>query len=630
MSVNNHFTHPEKRTTGVRESPVRIIRNRQSEPPIQTRNTRGGLTRDTGGDRNSITHCGRLPMDTDAELSRGLRYHRMGKTDEAGRIYEKILLTHPRHPDALHLAGCLAHQTGRPDVAADLIKRAVRILPHHPFFHNSLGLVFQAGGRLDMAIAAYTKALELKPDLAEAHNNLGLAFQEQGLPDQAASCYRKATAFSPNAPEPYNNLGNLLTNEGKADKALPLFLKAVKLRPDYPEAWNNMGVACQNLNRVGHAITCYGKALDLNPGFVDARNNLGIAYQHLGETNHALDCFRKALALEPENPDAHFHLSLLLLLQGKMTEGWKEYEWRQLRDEWKNVHPWSDTAPGWDGTSFHGQTLLIRSEQGLGDTIQFVRYLPLVKDLGGKIIFEIPESLLNLFRNIPGAENLIPLTPPESSLPHHDLSVALMSIPGLLGTTLETVPDLVPYIFPDPRKTTSWKRRMKHKGMGVGLVWAGNPGNHDDRNRSCDLRHFLPLAGIPGVQFYGLQKGTAAAQANELPHGMMMENLGKHLRDFSDTCAVIENLDLVISVDTAVVHLAGAMGKPVWVLLPYAPDWRWLLEREDSPWYPTMRLFRQLEPGNWGELFRRVTHQLQSVSAGIHRGGTSERRKTMQ
>lgn len=540
------------------------------------------------------------------ELNKAVSYHQSGQLHKAQEIYKKILQHVPNHSDSLHLLGLIAHQTGENDRAADLITKAIRILPDDPNYHNSLGLVFKARGDLDEAIVCYSRALELKPDLTEAHNNLGVSLQSQGKADEAIACFRKALVFSPHAPEPYNNMGNALKEQGKYDKAISSYHKALKLKPDYPEAYNNIGAAYQNLNRFKEAISNYQKAIGLRPDYTEAHINMGISYQYCGRLESAISCYQKAIELDPDNADAHFHHSYALLLSGKLQEGWKEYEWRFMRDEWRSVHTYHYNSPRWDGSSFQGKTLFVHAEQGLGDTLQFIRYLPMVKNLGGKVVLETVKPMLNLFRDFPGVDELVPLSSKQPLFSEYELYIPLMSVPGLFRTTLDTIPAEVPYIYAEPQKVEYWRSRLTGTGFNIGIVWAGNPANADDHNRSCNLTSFFPLAQIPNVKLYGLQKGQAAPQP--------ITNLGEELEDFQDTAGVIENLDLVISVDTAVAHLAGAMGKPVWTLLSFAPDWRWLLDREDTPWYPTMRLFRQTEPGNWDSVIQRATTELRALA----------------
>lgn len=587
---------------------------------------------------------GQRGTDMSERLQMGVRFHQSGELQKAEELYEEILKSDPVHADAMHLLGFIRHQTGDNAAAAALIRMAIRIHADSPDYYNSLGLVLKAQGKIEEAVSCYQKALSLKPDMTEALNNLGIAFQGQGKHDKAVACYRKILETGPDIAEVHNNMGNAFKEMGKPEAATASYKTALQIRPDYAEAWFNMANTCLERNRFHDAIYYYRKGLELNPvcaeacynmanahyelgqleaaingysravrlkpDFTAAYDNMGKAWQDMGRLEEALACYEKTLRLEPENADTHFDRSLLLLLSGNFKEGWKEYEWRFVKSGWKKVYPHRLAIPRWDGSDFEGKRLLVHAEQGLGDTIQFARYLPMVKKKGGEVVFEVKEALIPLFRNFPGIDGLRALSPTEQPATDFDLFIPLLSLPGLFATTPATIPAKIPYLYADPRKTQYWRTQLPGRGLKAGVIWAGSPGNNDDRNRSCNLSHFFPLARITALKLYGLQKGAAAAQADDLPKSISFANVGQALDDFSDTAAVIENLDLIISVDTAVVHLAGAMGKPVWTLLPYAPDWRWFLEGSHSPWYPTMRLFRQTRRGDWKSVFQQVAREL--------------------
>ena len=334
----------------------------------------------------------------------------------------------------------------------------------------------------------------------------------------------------------------------------------------------------------------------------------------MGRIDEAISHFREAVRLQPGLAEVHWNLSLALLINGQFAEGWKKHEWRFRRGKRSTIYPHRFGIPLWDGSSFTGKRLFVHSEQGFGDTLQFIRYLPMVKSFGGTVIFEAFGPLLEIIRGFAGIDKLVEISPDRRHVENCDYYVPLMTLPMLFATDLPTIPTNIPYIFADPEKVEQWKNRINRKGFRIGIVWAGKPAHENDGNRSCAIEQFLTLAGIPGVELYGLQKGDAARQAEALVGTKRIINFDCELKDFSETAAAIENLDLVISVDTALVHLAGAMGNPVWTLLPYAPDWRWLLEREDSPWYPTMRLFRQPARGEWGAVFDKIKGELEKLT----------------
>jgi hypothetical protein len=341
--------------------------------------------------------------------------------------------------------------------------------------------------------------------------------------------------------------------------------------------------------------------------------------QDKGRWNESLSCCEEALTHDPLNGEAHFDRSLLLLRLGRMEEGWKEYEWRFQRVNRHNAYPHRLSSPRWDGSEFQGRTILVHCEQGFGDTLQFARYLPRVKQRGGTVIFETQAQFFSLFKGFPGADEVVALSADAPVDRHCDCHVPLLSLPRIFGTTIDTIPVCSPYVSANPCKETFWNTRLGVGGMRVGVAWAGSAWHVKDRKRSCGIAPFLALAPIPGLRLIGLQKGDAAAEALNLPADLGFSNVGGELNDFSDTAALVSVLDIVISVDTAVAHLAGAMGKPVWVVLPFVCDWRWLTDRQDSPWYPSMRLFRQGRGETWPDVFHRVAAALRGRAEGEER-----------
>jgi len=333
----------------------------------------------------------------------------------------------------------------------------------------------------------------------------------------------------------------------------------------------------------------------------------------MGRIDEAIAACRQAIALNPDYAEFHFNLALSLLTSGDFQQGWEEYEWRWKCKEFPS--PARDFAqPQWDGCPLEGRTLLLHTEQGHGDALQFIRYFPLVEQRGGKILIECYAELQRLFRTTAGRCQVVVRGQP---LPAFDLHSPLLSLPRVFGTNLANIPNTVPYLRADPEDAGRWQRRLADDSalVKVGLAWAGRPTHTNDRNRSIKLARLAPLGQLPGVRFFSLQKGEVAAEAKTPPPGMELVDWTEELKDFAETAALIANLDLVVAVDTAVVHLAGAMGKPVWVLLPFGSDWRWLLERQDSPWYPSMRLFRQSRIGDWDSVIARV---VEALSLQIH------------
>ncbi len=507
------------------------------------------------------------------------QYHQNGKLHQAEAQYRMILKEIPDNAEALHGLGIIAFQLKKYDVAFDFISKAIENKPEAPQFHYNCGLVLVAMKRQDEAIRAFQQAIQYKPDYADAYYNLALALKEQQ----------------------------------QFEDAIENFEQSIRFHSDNADAYYNLGNTHKSLNHHEAAAESYNKAINGNPNFAKAYNNLAFVQQEQGHIKKAIENYRQAIHLKPEFVEAHWNLSLALLLNGEFKEGWKEHEWRFLRAKRNSNYPYRFGIPPWDGSFFEGKRLFVHCEQGLGDTIQFIRYLPFVKDRGGKVFFETFTPLINLLKGFPGIDELVELSPDRSLPESCNFYLPLMSLPYIFGTTIDTIPSDLPYIVSGYQKVEQWKTRMSGKGFKVGIVWAGKPEHENDRNRSCALESFATLALIPGLKLYGLQKGSAARQIGSLGGRMNLVNFDHELADMSETAAAIDNLDLVISVDTAVAHLAGAMGKPVWTLLPFAPDWRWLLNRDDSPWYPSMRLFRQKKHGDWDSVFKRIAMELEKI-----------------
>jgi tetratricopeptide (TPR) repeat protein len=512
---------------------------------------------------------------------------------------------------------------GKLDEAIASFREALQFKPDSAEAYSNLGVVFAKKRKLDEAVANYQQALRIKPDYPEAQNNLGVALADLGRTDEAIARYRQAVRIRPTFVEGHYNLGNALAQQEKLDEAVASQREALRLKPDYAEAHNNLGAALIKQGKASEAEACYREALRIRPDYVEARKNLGSTLLEMGKPQEAVACFEQALELKPDYADAHFHRSIVWLLMGNFEAGWPEYEWR-----WRGTYltPRQFSQPLWDGSALEGRTILLHAEQGLGDALQFIRYAPLVKERGGRVIVECPQAMAALLSACPGIDRIIP---GGSALPAFDVHTPLLSVPRILGTTLATVPANVPYVFPSEELVEKWRRELAilpsplrgeasrgasapgggRASFKIGIAWKGSSKYQRDRFRSIPLARFEPLAGVEGVQLFSLQKGEGAEQLQTISNRFSVTDLGSRLDlagAFVDTAAVMKNLDLVITSDTAIPHLAGALGVPVWVALPFVPDWRWLMHREDSPWYPTMRLFRQTEQGNWSEVFERI------------------------
>lgn len=549
------------------------------------------------------------PEIADAHNNLGVALQQQGQLDEAVASYRRALELRPEFADAhKNLANALS------TVAATRapIEKAVG------YFIDS-GIELRIQGKVDEAIACYRRALEQNPGSMEAHYNLGEALQAQGKLDSAAASYRRALELSPDYSAAHNNLGNVLRDQGKLPEAHASFCRALELKPESVVAHINLGNVLRDLDRPEEALACWRRALELKPGFAEAHNNLASVLQDQKKFDEALAHYRQAFELKPEYAEARSNWSLLTLLRGDFERGWPEYEWRLLAMTPQRAF----AQPRWDGSSLAGRTILLHAEQGFGDTIQFIRYIELVAQSGGRVIVECQKRLGRLLRGSLAGFTVVEKGEPA---PSFDVQCALLSLPMVFRTTLQTIPQQVPYLFADANAVTRWRDKIAHgtPSFNVGLAWAGNKTHKNDRKRSLKLEALAPLGRVPGVRFYSLQKGDPAQQALMPPPGMQIIDWTNELDDFADTAALVANLDLVIAVDTAVAHLAGALGIPVWTLLPFAPDWRWLLDRDDSPWYPTMRLFRQTVPGDWDSVIEVVCDALRRTAGQSLREGIAE------
>ena len=492
-------------------------------------------------------------------------------------------------------------------------QKVLDIVPDSANTYLNMGNAFKVLGQTDKAVSCYRKVLEMHPEDTGAWINIGLAFKERGMNREALCCYERAIEISPGEAKAYTLAGDIFRDLGQLEKAFSWYQTALRLRPDLPKAHIDIGGICFQQEKFEEARLCCEKALSLKPDYVEALYNLAITLEALGRVKEAMEMYTRVLTLDPRHRDAALNRSLCLLLTGNFDDGWREYENRIVPDEWKNVYPYRYNLPRWDGSPLEGKKIFVHDEQGIGDTIQFVRYLPMVKSLGATVILETRKSLFGLFQNFHGIDRLVERRVSGDPVEACDCYIPLLSLPGIFGTRPDSIPASVPYLFADAQKANHWHNRLSGPEFKTGLVWRGNPRHKKDRSRSCALQHFEQLSMLTGLKIFGLQKMDSAAVNKELSGRTWIKNLGREFRDFTDTAAVIANLDLVVSVDTAVAHLAGAMGKPVWLLLPFVPDWRWMTKREDSPWYPSMRLFRQPQRGVWASVVENVRRALKRL-----------------
>ena len=475
-------------------------------------------------------------------------------------------MTQPLPVAALFRRGVECQSQNRIPEAAQWFFQVLRAEPKHFEALYNLGLLLQRMNQRDGAMACYQQALALRPDFAPAWNNLGVAYRDAGRWADAIACYRRALRLQPDAPDTCNNLGNALRTEDQLAEAIHLLEKSVRRAPANPRVWHN----------------------------------LGNARREAGRLEEATAAFEQALALAPDLAEAHWDLAFVLLLHGRWARGWAEYEWRWRRPD---IVRRAFLQPEWRGEDLAGKTILVHAEQGLGDTLQFSRYLPLVAKTAGRVLFECPPAVAGLMESIEGVARVLRKGEP---LPDFDLHVPLLSLPRCFQTQVETVPGLAPRRAGVSPRTLLPPPAVHDAPLKVGLAWAGNPNHVNDRRRSLPPRFLEPLLRERGVAFYSLQVGQAGDWAAHSLSGPPPVDLRPLIRDFVDTAVLMGQLDLIISVDTSTAHLAGFLGRPVWTLLPFAPDWRWLLGRSETPWYPTMCLLRQPRPGDWASVIEEV------------------------
>ena len=448
------------------------------------------------------------------------------------------------------------------------------------------------------------------PDVPEVLHLLGLVRMRLGDAKGAVEFIGRAVQLRPDDADALVNFGNALRDDGKLGEAIAAFRRAIEIRPEFAGACNNLGTALLEDGQTEAAIEAYRNAVRIDPGYADAHYHLGNALKSQGELAAAIEAYERAIPIKPDMALAHWNLSWSLLLVGQFGRGWREYEWRNLARRGGNDRHFAQ--PQWRGEDLAGKTILLHGEQGLGDAIQFIRYAPLVAQRGARVVLLCRKMLARLFRDFPGVERMITA---EDALPSFDVHCPLVSLPLAFGTDLNSIPAGIPYLKAEAELVEKWKSIVGKNSseLQVGLTWAGSPTNLGDKKRSIALERLAPLGDIAGVVFHSLQKGPAAAQSP--PVEMKFRDHGERLEDLADTAALIANLDLVISVDTVVAHLAGAMGKPIWLLIPFDPDWRWMVNRNDSPWYPTMRIFRQRRPGEWGGPIWEMAEALAELTA---------------
>jgi tetratricopeptide (TPR) repeat protein len=545
------------------------------------------------------------PESAEAHYNLALISEEQAKLDEAVAEYRRTLQLKPGLAEAHHRLGCLLADRGEVEGARDCFQRALALDAGLFETYDRLGALLASRDNFENAVVCFQRALALKPDFAEAHANLGASLSEQGKYEEAVVCLRRSLEIKPDFAQAYNLLGTALLMQRKYEDAVISLRRALALKSEFSEAHTHLGAALSMQGQLDEAVTCFQRALDLKPDCSEAHNNLGAVLERQERLDDAVSSFNRALELRPDFVEARIGRALALLLMGRFKEGWPEYEWRLKR---KGVEEPVLQKPRWTGTTVPGARILLRCEQGFGDTLQFIRYAELVKQRCGAVIVECQPALARLLASCPGVDGVFAAGTPR---PEFDFHIPLLSLPGVFGTSLENIPAKVPYLWPCADMVEKRKAELGEAGtFKIGIAWQGGNDYEKDRCRSIPLAQFAGIARMHGVRTYSLQMGAGREQLTDLGGQSPIVDLGDRLGDFHDTAAFVRNFDLVITCDSAPAHLAGSLGVPVWVALSFGPDWRWLLDRTDSPWYPTARLFRQTRPGDWDRVFRTMESEL--------------------
>lgn len=546
------------------------------------------------------------------QLDRAQELIAEGSISRAASVLEETITKVPNSAKLYFTLGEALSRLGLNERAINAFAKATKLAPDYVQGYLNLGALLLRQGALEEALKAFQTCVSLAPELAAGHMNLGLTYKNMGHVGEALSSIRQALKLAPDWPEAYYNLGGVLALLGDFELAASAYLLALERRADWPEGHNALGTIRMRQGRLEEAVALYERAVAAKPDWYLSNHNLGVALQRVGREERAIECFRRAIACQPDDWSAHVNIGCLLLKYGNFSEGWREWAWRYQSGGVPAKRKTRD-QPIWQGERFDGRTLLLCAEAGLGDMIQFVRFAPMVKALGGTVIIESPPNLARLFTTCAGVDAVIT---PDDSCRTADLQFPLIDVPRLFGIEQATIPANVPYLRPPPEERLGVDEALlpfRHR-FKVGIVWTGHPNNTSNPERSCSPVNFAYLNSVPSVKLFSLQFGDPGLMLDQLKE-FLITPLSFLLGDFASTAAVVSRMDLIITVDTSMAHLAGALGMPVWTILQHPCDWRWMVERLDSPWYPTMRLFRQQRSGDWESVFDEVGRTLNVLVA---------------
>lgn len=575
------------------------------------------FTQRTGNDWTSVItmlkqELAQLLDVDDFYNNHGIELLQQGLIAEAEQAFLKGISIDPNNAELYCNLGVSLNDLNKYEDALESYRLAIALRPNYMQAFFNMGNSCQALGNLQAAASCYEQTLTVSPNFLPALRRLGEVYKTQEKYAHAAECFTTATRIDPLSVPAYQGLGVSLAEQEDYTAAIIVYKQALKVDPTSASTYNMIGLAHLYSGQFSDAETCFRKAFALAPDNPARLSNLGTALHCQGRTAESIAVCRQLLALDPTCAEGRWNLSLVLLARGEFQEGWQEYEWRFNKTN--PVLTRNFSQPVWDGSSLNGKTILLHAEQGFGDTIQFTRYVPLVVQQAGQVIIECQSvALKRILSSLAGVEVFVFGDP----LPYFDCHLPLLSLPLLFKTTLETIPAMTPYLYPDQGDVGAWRLRLgKSKIFRIGISWFGRQNLALNRKRSCPLKMFATLFSIPHTEFYSLQVGEGVEQISQGIKNQTIIDFTADIHDFADTAALIMNLDLVITIDTAVAHLAGALGVPTWVLLPFSSDWRWLEKRNDSPWYPTMRLFRQPSLGDWQTVIHKVREELIHITKG--------------
>jgi len=607
----------------------------------------GGIHLNSGNYEKSVEYFQKVVsivrQHPTAHYNLGISYHKLNQFEKAEENYRKAIEVNPKNADAYNNLGIVCSALGRKEQALEYYNKVLTFDKTNSKAFNNIGNLYSSLGKHSEAEYYYLQALTREPNDDSYMFNLSDCYIKQNKLAEALAILKKILAIKPGHYQALNSLGVVYIQQKEYQKAKETLEKAISLKNNFWEGYQNLGICYEKLNLNSEAIALYKKALDFNDGNVNAiiqlsnlamqegnytesenylhqleknknakvisYTNLGVSKLKQGDIDEAISYTKKALDDENATALTHYNYAHALLLKGNFNEGWKEYEWRKKRDDFE-IRTFS--KPQLNHQDVKDKKILVYDEQGLGDSIQFVRFLPKLKELGAYVILECSQRLAGIYKNLKGADQIIIKNGTNEPDVDYDFHIALLSLPLFFKTDLSNIPNDIPYLFAEQKLIEKWKTVVDDNYLKVGISWAGNPKNYNDRNRSCRLKDLEKLFSVPKVKFYSLQKGEPVKQIYELGNNSVMD-LDTLMDTMDTTAAAIENFDLVISVDTSMAHLAGAMGKPVWVMLPFLPDWRWMLDRDDSPWYPNIKLFRQTVEKDWNSVVEKIRTELISL-----------------